>query len=113
MKFGTMRGIGAYQILRDFGEILVHFYPLFPITNFRQRIFHTRIFGRCLNMAPLGVWPIDTYIPNFLPFGPGVPRYHVAMHQSFTDALVPCFLDFCYHALDKPTKSSLYKHKYR
>jgi len=23
-------------------------------------------------------WPIDTYFQNFVKFGPGVPRYHVA-----------------------------------
>ena len=30
------------------------------------------------NLAALGVWPIETYFPNFVNFGQGVPRYHAA-----------------------------------
>jgi len=33
-------------------------------------------------MAWLEVWPIDTYNPNFVNFGPGVPRYHGATFIS-------------------------------
>jgi len=30
------------------------------------------------NLIELGVWPMDSYFPNFVSFGPGVPRYHAA-----------------------------------
>jgi len=39
----------------------------------------------------LGVWPIETYSPNFMNFGPVIPCGD--MHQSFTDALVKWFFD--------------------
>ena len=30
------------------------------------------------NLAVFGVWPIKTYSPNFVNFGPGVPWYRAA-----------------------------------
>jgi len=37
-----------------------------------SKIFHNSLFAR-KNLAVLGVWPIETYSPNFVNFGPGVP----------------------------------------
>jgi len=46
------------------------------------------------NMSVLGVWPIYTYSPNFVNFGPGCPMIPCSnMHQSVTDALVRWFFN--------------------
>ena len=59
--------------------------------NFRQRIYRTLLVRGWRNLTWLWVWLIDTYFPNLLNFGPGVPRYHAAT-CTFTDARVipPC-----------------------
>jgi len=74
--------------LRDFGEL----WSTFP----RAQIFFSRTFivGARRNLAVLGVLPIDTYFPNFVEFGPGVPPYHAEtcispslMHSFYIDLL--------------------------
>ena len=62
-------------------------------TNFRQWISHTLFVGEQRNLATLGVWPIETYSPNFRNFGWGPVIPLSDMYQSFTDALVKWFFD--------------------
>jgi len=46
---------------------------------FPQWISRTLFIGAQRNLAALGVWPVETYSPNFVNFGPGgVPWYHAA-----------------------------------
>jgi len=53
---------------------MVNFGLLFWGANFfSQRIVRTLFVEEERNLAALGVWPIDTYSPNFVNFGPGVP----------------------------------------
>ena len=40
-----------------------------------------------------GVWPIETYFPNFVNFGPGPVTPCGDMHQCFIGTLVKWFLD--------------------
>jgi len=39
-------------------------------------------YGARRNLATSGVWPIETYSPNFVNFDPGVPWYHAAIFIS-------------------------------
>ena len=74
----------------------VNFGLLFQEQHFPQRISRTFLVGARRNLATLGVWPIETYSPNFMNFDPGITWYDVAthdMHQSFTDTLVKWFFD--------------------
>jgi len=54
---------------------LVTYGELWP--TFRAKFFHNGYIalfvGAQRNLAVLGVWPIETYSPNFENFGPGVP----------------------------------------
>ena len=61
----------GYWCVGDFKEFwwtLVHFSGS---TNFRQRISRTLFVTAPQKLVELWVWPIDTYSPNFVNFGPG------------------------------------------
>jgi len=73
-KFGSVRVL-VCTYLKGLWWTLVHFSGG---TNFRQRICHTLLVRGWRNSAWLGVWPIDTYFPNFVNFGLEVLWYHVA-----------------------------------
>ena len=84
MKFGAQWR--AFVLSRSSSPILMHFGLLLWQHKFLTADISSRTLrvGGWRNLAPLGVWPIDTYPPNFV--GPVIPC--VDMHQSFTDALV-------------------------
>ena len=54
-----------------------HAWEIFP-----QRIYRTLFVGARRNLVTLEVWPIETYFPNFVNFGPDVPWYHAATYIS-------------------------------
>ena len=63
-----------YQVSNDFGELSSSFTP-----NIFESVYLAHFFvGARRNLTSLGVWLIETYFPNFVNFGPGVPRYHAA-----------------------------------
>ena len=47
---------------------------LFLEQNFPQRISRTLFVRERRNLATFGIWPIETYSPNFVNFGPGSAR---------------------------------------
>jgi len=71
----TLWGYWSVAGLKGFWWTLVQFSGS---TSFRQQIFRTLFVGVRQNLAVLWVWPTDTYSPNFVNFGPGVPRCHAA-----------------------------------
>jgi len=54
-------------------------------------ISRTLLVGVRQNLAALGGWPIETYSPNFVNFGPGVPQYHAA--TCISASLMHWFMD--------------------
>jgi len=77
-KFGSVRSIGVWQVLRDSGELWSTFIG--------TQIFDSGYLAHFLPQR--GGWPIDTYFPNFVNFGLGVPRYHAATFISPSLVLV-------------------------
>jgi len=49
---------------------------------FSKRISCTLFVGAQRNLAASWVWLIETYFPNFVNFGPDVPRYRAATYIS-------------------------------
>ena len=91
---------GHWCVSRSCG-ILVNFCPVSGSTNFRQRISRTFLSAR-RKLAGLGVWPIDTYSPEFRELLSGVPQYHAAtctspslMHLFLFKAVFPTSVNRC------------------
>jgi len=54
--------------LVTYGEL----WPTFPGAKFFHRGYRAHFFVDAKrNLAALGVWPMETYFPNFVNFGPG------------------------------------------
>ena len=90
MKLGMIRGICAYQVLRDFGELW---------SNFSEaQVFNSGYLGHflcdCDEFSVVGGPAIYIYFPNFVNFGPWVPRHHEATCTS--PSLVQLFILLVY-----------------
>ena len=71
-------------------SIVANFGPLLQEHRFSTGISGTLLVAAQRNLAALGVWPVDTYSPNLVNFGPDSRDPAIPCgdtHLSFTDAL--------------------------